>query len=169
MRLRPGFTLTEMLVTAAILAVLAGVAVPVVKVTVQRDKEVELRRALRLVREAIDSYKRMADEGTIEVEEGGEADNYPPTLDVLVKGVPLAASTDEGDRGENGRKLGSGKEKIFKFLRRIPVDPMTGTSEWGQRSNQDPPGRDNLGGENVYDIYTKSRRTALDGSKYADW
>jgi len=167
MRQRPGFTLIEMLVTAAILAVLAGVAVPVIKVSIQRDKETELRRALRLVRDAIDSYKKMADEKKIEVEEGDEADGYPPKLDVLVEGVKLKSKSK--GRGKDAGDEESGEEKIIKFLRRVPVDPMTGTKDWGLRSNQDAPDAANWGGENVYDIYTKSRRTALDGSKYADW
>jgi general secretion pathway protein G len=159
MRLRKGFTLTELLVTAAILTILAGVAVPVVKTAVQRDRELELRRALRLVREAIDSYKKMADENRIEYDE--DTDGYPPTLEVLVEGVKL--------REESESPSGKAGEKIIKFLRRIPVDPMTGTKEWGLRSSQDEPDSISWGGENVYDIYTKSRRTALDGSKYADW
>ena len=163
MRQRPGFTLMEMLVTAAILSILAGVAMPVIKVSIQRDKEIELRRSLRLVRDAIDSYKKMTDENKIEVEEGGDEDGYPPTLEVLVEGAKLK-STTKNRGGEEG-----GEEKIVKFLRRIPVDPMTGTKDWGLRSNQDAPDTVNWGGENVYDIYTKSRRTALDGSKYADW
>ncbi len=159
MRLRRGFTLTELLVTAAILSVLAGVAIPIVKTTVQRDKELELRRSLRIVREAIDSYKRMADENRIESDE--DADGYPPTLDILVEGVKVTEETEGEDK--------KGGEKIIKFLRRIPVDPMTGTKDWGLRSNQDKPDSISWGGENVFDIYTKSRRTALDGSKYADW
>ena len=167
MRRQPGFTLMEMLVTAAILSILAGVAMPVIKVSIQRDKEIELRRSLRLVRDAIDSYKKMADENKIEVEEGGDEDGYPPTLEVLVEGVKLK-SKSENRGGEESREE-AGEEKIVKFLRRIPVDPMTGTKDWGLRSNQDAPDTANWGGENVYDIYTKSRRTALDGSKYADW
>ena len=167
MRQRPGFTLLEMLVTAAILAILAGVAMPLVKVSIQRDKETELRRSLRLVRDAIDSYKKMADEKKIDVEEGDEADGYPPTLEVLVEGVKL--NSQPTGRGKDEGDAGGGEEKIIKFLRRIPVDPMTGTKDWGLRSNQDAPDAANWGGENVFDIYTKSRRTALDGSKYADW
>ncbi|MCX6565817.1 MAG: type II secretion system protein [Candidatus Aminicenantes bacterium] len=167
MRQRLGFTLTEMLVTAAILAILAGVAIPLVKVSIQRDKETELRRSLRLVRDAIDSYKKMADEKKIDVEEGDEADGYPPTLEVLVEGVKL--KSEPTGRGKDEGDTGGGEEKIIKFLRRVPVDPMTGTKDWGLRSNQDAPDAANWGGENVFDIYTKSRRTALDGSKYADW
>jgi general secretion pathway protein G len=158
MRKRPGFTLTEILVTAAILGILAGVAMPLVKVSLQREKEVELHRSLRLVREAIDAYKKLADEKKIEVE--NETNGYPPTLEILVKGVKVKA--------ENGPD-GKSEDKLVKFLRRIPIDPFTGTKDWGMRSDQDEPDSISWGGENVFDIYTKSRRIALDGSKYTDW
>jgi general secretion pathway protein G len=158
MRDRPGFTLTEILVTAAILGILAGVAMPLIKVSLQREKEVELHRSLRLVREAIDAYKKLADEKKIEVE--NETNGYPPTLEILVKGVKVKA--------ENGPD-GKSEDKLVKFLRRIPIDPFTGTKEWGMRSDQDEPDSISWGGENVFDIYTKSRRIALDGSKYSDW
>ncbi|MBM3294082.1 MAG: type II secretion system protein [Candidatus Aminicenantes bacterium] len=153
-----GFTLTELLVTAAILAVLAGLALPLVKVAVQRDQEMELRRSLRAMREAIDAYKRLADENKIEAKDG--TDGYPPTLEVLVEGVKLKSEGKDGKGGE---------EKIIKFLRRLPVDPMTRSRDWGLRSSQDPPDATTWGEENVFDVYTKSRRTALDGTKYADW
>jgi len=158
MRERPGFTLIEMLVTAAILGILAGVAMPLVKVSLQREKEVDLHRSLRLVREAIDAYKKLADEKKIEVE--NETNGYPPTLEILVEGVKV--KTENGPDGASG-------EKLVKFLRRIPIDPMTGTKDWGRRSDQDEPDSISWGGENVFDIYTKSRRIALDGSKYTDW
>jgi general secretion pathway protein G len=158
MRKRPGFTLTEILVTAAILGILAGVAMPLIKVSLQREKEVELHRSLRLVREAIDAYKKLADEKKIEVE--NETNGYPPTLEILVKGVKVKA--------ENGPD-GKAEDKLVKFLRRIPIDPFTGTKDWGMRSDQDEPDSISWGGENVFDIYTKSRRIALDGSKYTDW
>jgi general secretion pathway protein G len=158
MRERPGFTLTEILVTAAILGILAGVAMPLLKVSLQREKEIELHRSLRLVREAIDTYKKLADEKKIEVE--NETNGYPPTLEILVKGVKV--KTESGPDGAAG-------EKLVKFLRRIPVDPFTGTKDWGMRSDQDEPDSISWGGENVFDIYTKSRRIALDGSKYVDW
>jgi general secretion pathway protein G len=166
MRSRPGFTLTEMLVTAAILAVLAGIAMPMIKVSIQRDKEVELHRSLRLVRDAIDAYKRMADEKKLDIEDTDDTDGYPKSLEVLVKGVKL--KEDESKKDSPLKRSGK-KDKIIKFLRRIPIDPMTGTAEWGLRSNQDAPDAVSWGGENVFDIYSKSRRTALDGSKYADW
>ncbi len=166
MRQRSGFTLTEVLVTAAILAILAGVAMPMIKVSLQREKETELRRSLRLVRDAIDSYKKMADDQKLDVEDTEETDGYPKSLTVLVEGVKLKA---EEKKTDSPLKSSSGKEKIIKFLRRIPIDPMTGTIEWGLRSNQDAPDAISWGGENVFDIYSKSRRTALDGTKYADW
>jgi general secretion pathway protein G len=158
MRKRPGFTLTEILVTAAILGILAGVAMPLVKVSLQREKEVELHRSLRLVREAIDAYKKLADEKKIEVE--NETNGYPPTLEILVKGVKVKAENSPDGKSE---------DKLVKFLRRIPIDPFTGTKDWGMRSDQDEPDSISWGGENVFDIYTKSRRIALDGSKYTDW
>ncbi|MHB8055017.1 MAG: type II secretion system protein [Candidatus Aminicenantales bacterium] len=166
MRQRPGFTLTEMLVTAAILAILAGAAIPLVKVSIQRDKETELRRSLRLVRDAIDSYKKMADEKKLDIQDTDDTDGYPKSLAILVEGVKLKADEKKKD---SPLKSASGKEKIIKFLRRVPIDPMTGTAEWGLRSNQDAPDAVSWGGENVFDIYSKSRRIALDGTKYADW
>jgi general secretion pathway protein G len=161
MRERPGFTLVEMLVTAAVLGILAGVAMPLIKVSIQREKEVELHRALRLTREAIDAYKKLADEKKIEVEDPEETNGYPPTLDVLVKGVKVKSEPNKDGKG--------GGERLVKFLRRIPVDPMTGKPEWGMRSTQDAPDSMTWGGEHVFDIFTKSRRLALDGTKYADW
>lgn len=152
---KKGFTLIEMLVTAAILAVLAAAIMPLAKVAVKREKEIELRRNLRLIRESIDSYKKLADEKKIKVEE--DTEGYPPDLETLVKGVEIQ---------ENGEKS---KSKIVKFLRRIPKDPLTNSYDWGLRSYQDDPDSDVWGEENVYDIYTKSRATGLDGTKYRDW
>jgi general secretion pathway protein G len=152
---KKGFTLIEMLVTAAILAVLAAAIMPLAKVAVKREKEIELRRNLRLIRESIDSYKKLADEKKIKVEE--ETEGYPPDLETLVKGVEIQ---------EKGEKS---KSKIVKFLRRIPKDPMTNSYDWGLRSYQDDLDSDIWGEENVYDIYTKSRATGLDGTKYRDW
>jgi len=152
---KKGFTLIEMLVTLTILAILAGAIMPLAKIAVKREKEIELRRSLRLIREAIDTYKRLADEKKIEVEE--ETEGYPPDLEILIKGVELE---------ENGEKSTT---KIIKFLRRIPKDSMTNSLDWGLRSYQDDSDSTTWGGENVYDIYTKSQATALDGTKYKDW
>jgi len=150
-----GFTLVEMIITLTILAVLAGAVIPLAKVAVKREKEIELRRNLRIIREAIDAYKKLSDEKKIEVED--DTEGYPPDLEALIEGVELKEGDEESDT------------KIMKFLRRIPKDPMTNSYDWGLRSYQDDPDSDNWGGENVYDIYTKSLGTALDGTKYKDW
>src|SRR3972149_10025335 len=162
---KKGFTLVEMLVTLTILAILATPIMPTAKTAVKREKEVELRRNLRLLREALDAYKKLADEKMIEVEEDSEG--YPPDLETLVKGVEVKAEQAQSQTpfGQPAAKSSSEK-KIVKFLRRIPRDPMTGSIDWGLRSYQDEPDTDDWGGENVYDIYTKSPGTALDGTKY---
>jgi general secretion pathway protein G len=152
-----GFTLVEMLVTLTILAILASAILPLAKTTVKREKEIELRRNLRLIREAIDAYKKYADEKKIEAEE--ETQGYPPDLETLVLGVEVKIDSDQEKSGT----------KIIKFLRRIPMDPMTNSDEWGLRSYQDDPDSDVWGGENVYDVYTRSSAKALDGTKYKDW
>jgi len=156
-RRQKGFTLTEMLVAAAILAILAGAAMPLAKIAVQREKEIELQRGLRLIREAIDAYKKMADEKKIDIED--DSQGYPPKLETLVNGVTLKADPKDKTSGE----------KLVKFLRRIPEDPMTHSKEWGLLSSQDAPDAGSWGEQNVYDVYTKSRRIALDGTKYKDW
>lgn len=155
---KKGFTLTEMLVTLTILAILAVVVFPLAKNAVKREKEIELHRSLRLIREAIDAYKTLADEKKIEVDE--EDEGYPPDLETLVEGVEV---TEAGEEDKEPRT------RIVKFLRRIPKDPMTNSYEWGLRSYQDDADSDVWGGENVYDIYTKSLGTALDATKYRDW
>jgi general secretion pathway protein G len=152
-----GFTLVEMLVTLTILAILASAILPLAKTTVKREKEIELRRNLRLIREAIDAYKKYADEKKIEAEE--ETQGYPPDLETLVLGVEIKIDSDQEKSGT----------RIIKFLRRIPMDPMTNSDEWGLRSYQDDPDSDVWGGENVYDVYTRSSAKALDGTKYKDW
>ena len=154
-RLQRGYTFIELLVVSTILLVLASAAMPLAKVTIQRQREAELRRALREMRTAIDKYKDAADMGVIgsvDVKVGSEG--YPPDLDTLVEGV-----TKSNDA--TGVKL--------KFLRRIPIDPMTNSTDWGFRSYQDRPDASSWGGQNVYDVYTKSTGTALDGTKYKDW
>ncbi|HWY57045.1 MAG TPA: type II secretion system protein [Terriglobales bacterium] len=143
-----GFTLIELIVATAILLILSGLAIPLARVSIKRDKEHELRRDLWDLRDAIDRYKDAADRGAFQTKVGSE--NYPPDLDTLVKGVDV-----------QGKKL--------KFLRRIPIDPMTGNTEWGMRSMQDDPESDSWGEQNVFDVYTKSQDIALDGTKYKDW
>jgi len=160
-----GFTLVEMIVTMAILSVLAWSALPLAKIAVQREREVELRRSLRLIRDAIDAYKKLSDEKKIEVKE--DTEGYPPTLDVLVKGVELQAGADQTGGNPSGSK--SKGKKVVKFLRRIPRDPMTDSLDWGLRSYQDSSDSDKWGEENVYDVYTKSQAKALDGTRYRDW
>ena len=150
-----GFTFVELLVVSALLIILASAAMPMAKVGMQRQREAELSRSLREMRTAIDKFKDQADLGNIantELRPGSE--NYPPSLEVLVEGV--AAANDA-----TGRKL--------KFLRRIPVDPMTGTTDWGKRSYQDEPDARSWGGQNVYDVYTTYEGTALDGTRYREW
>ncbi len=158
-RIERGFTLAEMTVVAVILAILAGVAMPLAKIAVQREKEISLRRELRIIRSAVDAYKKMADEKKIEAEDG--TDGYPKTLEVLVKGVK-AKDAKAGGAGKSG-------ERIVKFLRRIPKDPLTASGEWGFLSSQDAPDSSTWDGKNVFDVYSKSRATALDGTKYRDW
>jgi general secretion pathway protein G len=144
-----GVTLLEMIVVITILLILMGAAVPIMKVSVKRQREVELHRALWEMRSAIDRYKDAADRNAFQQKLGSEG--YPPDMDTLVNGVEIAG----------GKKL--------RFLRRVPVDPMTGNSDWGMRSMQDDPQSDSWGGQNVFDVYTKSTGTALNGQKYKDW
>jgi general secretion pathway protein G len=150
-----GYSLIELLAVTVVLLVLASAVMPLAKVTVQRAREAELRRSLREMRTAIDRYKDAADLQQIaatDLKTGAEG--YPPTLEVLVEGVRA-----NGDA--SGRKL--------KFLRRIPIDPMTRSQEWGMRSYQDDADSTSWGGQNVYDVYTQSGGIALDGTKYVDW
>ena len=150
-----GYTFVELVVVTTIVLILAAAVQPLVRVTITRQKEAELRRVLREVRDAIDKYKDAADLQMLpptELKFGSEG--YPPTLETLVDGVSVANDA-------TGRKL--------KFLRRIPVDPMTGSDEWGMRSYQDKPDASRWGGQNVYDIFSLSEGTALDGTKYRDW
>jgi len=150
-----GFTFVELLVVCTLLLILAAAIMPMAKVTVQRQREGELRRALREMRTAIDKFKEAADMGQISMfDMKAGAEGYPPDLETLVEGVSVV-----GDA--SGRKL--------KFLRRIPIDPMTNSAEWGMRSYQDRPDATSWGGQNVYDVHTKAKGTALDGTKYIDW
>src|SRR6202171_2231493 len=146
-----GMTLLELILACAIFLILASAALPIAKFTVVRAKESELHRDLREMRDAIDRYKDAADRNQIRVELGSEG--YPPGLETLVTGVQRGASSD----------------KKIRFLRRIPVDPMTGQPEWGLRAVQDDPDSTSWGGKNVFDVYSKSQGTAQDGTKYSDW
>jgi general secretion pathway protein G len=150
-----GYTFIEILVVATIIMILASAIMPLAKVTATRTREAELHRSLREIRSAIDKFKDAADLGQIgslDIKVGSE--NYPPDLQTLVDGVSAANDA-------TGRKL--------KFLRHIPVDPMTHSAEWGMRSYQDKPDSTRWGGQNVFDIYTTFAGTALDGTKYKDW
>ena len=155
MRRQHGYTFVELIVVTTILMILASVVMPLAQVTSQRQREAELRRALREVRTAIDQFKNAVDQGRIPTTElEPENEGYPPELNTLVEGISAANDA-------SGRKL--------RFLRRVPTDPMTGSSEWGLRSYQDTPTSTTWGRQNVFDVYTKYGGTALDGTKYTDW
>ena len=147
-RRQRGLTLIELIIAVTILLILTGAAIPIARTRIKREKEVELRRDLWEMRDAIDRYKDAADRGAFQIKLG--SDGYPPDLDTLVNGVDV-----------QGKKV--------RFLRRIPVDPMTGNTDWGLRSTQDDPKSTSWGGQNVFDVFTKSDGTALDGTKYSDW
>jgi len=148
-----GFTLLEMLIVVLIISVLAAVAIPMVETSLKHEKEIQLRRSLRILRTAIDDYKAFVEKNKIKLDE--DTYNYPETLEMLVEGLEY----EDKD----------GEERVQKFLRRIPIDPMTSSYEWGMRSYQDEHDAETWGGENVWDVYTKSERTALDGTKYKEW
>jgi general secretion pathway protein G len=143
-----GLTLIELIVATTILLFLSGMAIPTARVTIKRERERQLRQALWAMRDGIDRYKDAADRGAFQNKAGSEG--YPPDLDTLVRGVDVG-----------GKKI--------KFLRRIPIDPMTGGTEWGLRAVQDDTESDSWNGENVFDVYTKSASTGLDGTKYKNW
>jgi general secretion pathway protein G len=144
-----GFTLLELIVAATILSILTMMALPLARVTIQREKERQLHKALWDMRDAIDRYKDAADRNAFQTKV--DSFGYPPDLETLVKGV----------EAQGGKKL--------RFLRSLPVDPMTKSTEWGMRSMQDDPDSDSFGGQSVFDVYSKSEGTALDGTKYKDW
>ena len=152
MKLRSsGFTLIELIVTVMIIGILAGLAIPLAKNAIKREKETELRQALRDIRTAIDKYKDASDRGFIQVKLGTEG--YPESLKILVDGVSMNGAVD----------------KKLKFLRRIPIDPMTNSADWASRAYQDDPKLEISGGQNVFDVHTKSDGIALDGTKYKEW
>jgi general secretion pathway protein G len=146
-----GMTLLELIIVSAIMLILATAALPVVRFTIVRQREAELHRDLREIRNAIDHYKDYADRNLIRVEIGTEG--YPPDMDTLVKGI----------------KLGDAEGRKIRFLRRLPVDPMTGKAEWNLQSIQDDPDSTSWGGKNVFDVHSTSQGTALDGTRYAEW
>lgn len=156
LRQQRGYTFVELIIVTTIILILASAIQPLARVAIQRQKEAELRRALRDMRDAIDKFHDAAviEKKIPSTELKPDSEGYPPDLETLVEGVSIL-------NDQTGRKL--------KFLRRIPVDPMTGSSEWGKRSYQDKPDATRWGGQNVYDVFTTSEGTALDGTKYRDW
>jgi general secretion pathway protein G len=154
-RSEQGYSFIELLIVTAILFILASAVVPLAQVTSQRQRESELRASLRQVRTAIDKFKDAVDAGRIaQTELSPGSEGYPPDLETLVEGVPI-------QNDQSGAKL--------KFLRKIPTDPVTNSTEWGLRAYQDKPDSTSWGRGNVFDIYSKSSATALDGTKYKDW
>ena len=144
-----GLTLLELIITCSILVILASAAMPVARYTIVHRREAELHADLREMRDAIDRYKDLADRNLIRTEVGSEG--YPPDLDTLVNGVTIGA------------------DRRIRFLRRVPVDPMTGRPDWGLRSVQDDPDSTSWGGTDIFDVYSKSQATASDGTRYSDW
>jgi general secretion pathway protein G len=150
-----GYTFIEIAIVSAIIAILASAVLPLLQVTMKREREIELHRVLREMRTAIDKFKDAADSGKIAPGDlAADSDGYPATLDQLVEGVPVANDT-------TGKRL--------RFLRRVPIDPMTKSAEWGKRSSRDNPTSTAWGGQNVFDVYSTSDGRALDGTKYSDW
>lgn len=163
-----GMTLLELIIACAIMLILATTAVPMARVIVVRRKEEDLRIALRQIRTAIDRYKDAADQNKIQVQAGTEG--YPPDLATLVNGVQMTGGQAPGGAllGGTPSSLSSGKQKIH-FLSRIPVDPMTGNTDWGLRSVQDDTDSTSWGGQNVFDVYSKATGTAMNGTRYSEW
>jgi general secretion pathway protein G len=187
-----GLTLIELILACSILFILSSAAVPLAQMTIRRQRESELRRDLREMRNAIDRYKDAADKNQIRTEVGSQG--YPPDLQTLVDGVTVSVGGNTGGisasalagasstaqfgsagtslgglmAGQAGQALSATPSKV-RFLRKIPVDPMTGKSEWGLRAVQDDPDSDSWGGSNVFDVYSQSTGTSIDGTKYSDW
>jgi general secretion pathway protein G len=147
-----GMSLLELIIASSILLILSSAALPIVRYRIIGQKETELRRDLREMRDAIDRYKDLADEGKIRIEAGTEG--YPPDLEILIKGV----------------NVGAGNDTKIRFLRRIPIDPMTGRAEWNLNAIQDDPDSTSWGGKNVFDVHSRSQAVSLlDGSRYSEW
>ena len=178
-----GMTLLELIIACGILLVLSSAAVPLARVTVKRQREAELRRDLREVRDAIDRYKNAADKNLIRIEVGSEG--YPPDLETLTTGVTISvggasqvgisaatlanlSGTAQGAGISSSSSSGDAPAKV-RFLRKVPVDPMTGKAEWGLRAVQDDPDSHSWGGHNVFDVYSLSTGTGMDGTNYGDW
>lgn len=153
--LQAGLTLLELILTCSILLILSSAALPIAKYAVVREKEAILRHDLDEIRDAVDRYKDAADHNQIRVDVGTEG--YPPDLQTLVTGVKL------------GNSLGNSSDKKIVFLRKVPVDPMTGRADWGLRAVQDDPDSRHWSGKDVFDVYSQSTATAMDGTKYSDW
>jgi general secretion pathway protein G len=185
-----GITLIELILTCGILLILSAAAIPMFRMTVQHRKESELRYDLRQMRDAIDRYKDDADKNLIRTEVGSQ--NYPPDLQTLVDGVTIssgqgvagaisasamatasgqsasAGASSFGSTGSTGQAMSNTPQKV-RYLRKIPVDPMTGKSDWGLRAVQDDPGSTSWGGGNVFDVFSQSQATGVDGTKYTEW
>lgn len=189
-----GMTLLELMIATGILLILASAATPLLRITIKRQREAELHHALREMRDAIDRYRDAAEAGKFRTEQGSEF--YPPDLDTLVNGVDMTSNAAGGLGSANGAAggttfgtppssvggsssafgnnpagVGSGSSVTMhvRFLRKIPVDPFTGTAEWNLQSVSDDPSSTSWGGKNVFDVHSKSQGTALNGTKYADW
>ncbi len=173
---RRGITLTELVVVMVVISILAAIVMPVERMTVKREKEAELRADLREMRDAIDEYKKLYDDGRIAQTAGTQTsvtDNaptgYPPTLETLTRLIPLQTPPGALATALAGGTPMQQFPKAIRLLRKIPVDPMTGKAKWGLRSNADDPASTVWGGQDVFDVYSFSTGTALDGTKYADW
>jgi len=183
-KIQAGMTLLELVIACGILLVLSSAALPLARVTVMRQREAELRRDLREMRDAIDRYKDAADKNLIRIEVGSQG--YPPDLETLMTGVTVSAggtsqvgtsastvanfsSTAQVGAASSPSSTTSTTPTKVRFLRKIPVDPMTGKAEWGLRAIQDDPDSHSWGGHNVFDVYSLSTGMAMDGTNYADW
>jgi general secretion pathway protein G len=155
LKFEAGLTLLELIISCFILTLLASMAIPIARYTAVRERENELRNDLIYMRDAIDRYKDLADHGQIRVD--ALAGGYPPNLETLVKGVPLVSTT------------GTGGTKIIHFMRSVPIDPMTGKADWGLRSTEDDLDSTSWGGQNIFDVYSKSQATGINGTKYSEW